>query len=446
MENFLSQLSNTTVILSNIIWPLFIPFLLLVGIYICGQVLLNIRSLTTEKCKLNILHIIPQASVSLGAMMGTGIIIGFLGALSTLYMGGQVYVEGVALWALLGSLVLIPISYCETLIAKVVNMTPREYIAKFISKNASKLYVVSLTLLYVFAIGGVQFSGMDAIIITTLDKVAGIQINELQRYLFIIIPIIGVLALVTLRNRQDVFIRSMISMILIASITYFVFFAIFLSKTYDYLPMFINKMVIGFTNPVSMLFGIPLGLIFGMQRVIQIAEPGLGTLALAATKTDLNPRVSALISAIMTTFLVVVSVLVTSYIASYGLNQDIISFEEGSLQRLVSYFETVISVTGGFGLIVLFIFIILSGMTTLLGSYYLLSQTSKGIFRNKKIIYLSLLLVAGVLSVYKFEILFNLLNILLFISTSLNIGALAMFVEFEWSKYKIRENRIQKAA
>ena len=83
---------------------------------------------------------------------------------------------------------------------------------------------------------------MDAIIITTLDKVAGIQINELQRYLFIIIPIIGVLALVTLRNRQDVFIRSMISMILIASITYFVFFGIFLSKTYDYLPMFINKM------------------------------------------------------------------------------------------------------------------------------------------------------------------------------------------------------------
>ena len=224
MENFLSQLSNITVILSNVIWPLFIPFLLLVGIYICSQVLLNIRSLTTEKCKLNILHIIPQASVSLGAMMGTGIIIGFLGALSTLYMGGQVYVEGVALWALLGSSVLIPISYCETLIAKIVNMTPREYIAKFISKNASKLYVVSLTLLYVFAIGGVQFSGMDAIIITTLDKVAGIQINELQRYLFIIIPIIGVLALVTLRNRQDVFIRSMISMILIASITYFVFF------------------------------------------------------------------------------------------------------------------------------------------------------------------------------------------------------------------------------
>lgn len=41
MENFLSQLSNITVILSNVIWPLFIPFLLLVGIYICSQVLLN---------------------------------------------------------------------------------------------------------------------------------------------------------------------------------------------------------------------------------------------------------------------------------------------------------------------------------------------------------------------------------------------------------------------
>lgn len=444
MEVFLSKLSNITIILSNIIWPFFIPFLLLIGIYICAQVILNIRPLTTKKCKFNILHIIPQISVSLGAMMGTGIIIGFLGALSTLYMGGQVYVEGVALWALLGSLVLIPISYCETLIAKIVNMPPREYIAKFLSNRAAKIYAVSLILLYVFAIGGVQFSGIDAIITTTLNKVAGIKINELQRYLFIIIPIICILAVVLIKNRQDIFIKSMISMILIASTTYFIFFGIFLSKTFDYLPIFIDKMVVGFTNPVSMLFGIPLGLIFGMQRVIQIAEPGLGTLALAATKTDLDPRVSASISAIMTSFLVVVSVLVTSYIASYGLNINIISFEEGSLQRLVSYFETAISVTGIFGLVVLLIFIILSGMTTLLGSYYLLCQISKDKLINKNIIYLVLLIISGILSIFKFEILFNLLNILLFVSTSLNIGALAMFVEFEWSKYKIRENNIKR--
>ncbi|MGL5693109.1 MAG: hypothetical protein ACRCXA_03470, partial [Peptostreptococcaceae bacterium] len=415
-------------------------------IFICGQVLLNIKNLTTQKSKFNVLHLIPQVSVSLGAMMGTGIIIGFLGALSTLYVEGQVYVESVALWALLGSLVLIPISYCETLVAKIVNMPPRDYIAKFVSKDAAKIYVVSLILLYVFAIGGVQFSGMDAIVITTLDKFASIELTALQRYIFIVIPIIGLLSIIVFKNRQDIFIKSMISMILIASAAYFVFFGIFLSKTHEYIPVFFERMIIGFKNPVSMLFGIPLGLIFGMQRVIQIAEPGLGTLALASTKTDINPRAAAMVSAVMTTFLVVVSVLVTSYIASYGLNENIISLGESSAQRLVSYFETVISVTGAFGLVILFIFIMLSGMTTLLGSYYLLNLSSKGSLKEKNRMYLVLLFIAGILSVFNFGILFNLLNILLFISTFLNIGALAMFTEFEWSKYKLKNNLNKEVA
>lgn len=60
--------------------------------------------------------------------------------------------------------------------------------------------------------------------------------------------------------------------------------------------------------------------------------------------------------------------------------------------------------------------------------------------------YLGLLLVGGMLSIFKFEILFNLLNILLFVATFLNIEALAMFAEFEWSKYKVNENNIKKVA
>ena len=320
MENILHKLNYITMVTSNIIWPVFIPFLLLTGIYICAQVILNIKYLTTEKREFSIMHLIPQASVSLGAMMGTGIIIGFLGALSSLYISGQIYVEAVALWALIGSLVLIPISYCETLVAKIINMAPRDYISKFISKQAAKIYVVAIILLYVFAIGGVQFSGIDAIIITSLDKLGGIELTQMQRYLFVIIPIICILSVVVLKNRQDLFIKSMVSMILLAAVAYFIFFGIFLIKTYNYVPNFINRMIIGLKNPVSILFGIPLGLIFGMQRVIQIAEPGLGTLPLAAMKINSTPRVAASISAIMTTFLVVVSVLVTSYIASYGLN------------------------------------------------------------------------------------------------------------------------------
>ncbi|MGX4601050.1 hypothetical protein [Faecalimicrobium sp. JNUCC 81] len=438
MENILSYLEQFTTIISNVVWPIFIPFLLLVGIYISSQVILNIRSLTTKKSCVNLKYIVPQASVALGAMMGTGTIIGFIGALSNLAISGQIYVEAVAIWALLGSFVLIPISYCETLIAKIVGMEPKEYIKSFVCKGAAKVYIVALILLYVFAIGGVQFSGIEAIMITTLDKVFSIELSELQRYLYIVIPLIGIITIIVLKNRQDIFIKCMIGMILVAVTIYFIFFGLFAAKTSSYIPVFIERVIIGFKNPVSMILGIPLGLIFGMQRVIQIAEPGLGTLALASMKSDSNPRVAGTISLILTTTLVVVSIVVTSYIASYGLDKGIITFSEVGVYRLVSYFETVISVTGSFGFAILFIFIILSGMTTLLGAYILLNNLIEKETVKKNTLYIALLVVSGALSVFKFDILFNLLNILLFIATSINITALAMFTEFEWSKYKIK--------
>lgn len=444
MNNILLDLDNISKVISNIIWPIFIPFLLLIGTYVCAQVFLNIKSLTTNKCTLNIRHIIPQTSVALGAMMGTGTIIGFLGALSKLSASGQLYVEAVALWALVGSMVLIPISYCETLIAKIVGMEPKDYIRKFVSKGASKAYIVAIILLYVMAIGGVQFSGIDAIMITILEKSAGIYLSEVQRYLIIVIPIIGIVTIIVLKNRQELFIKSMITMTLTAAIIYCIFFGMFAYKTANYIPIFIEKMIIGFKNPTSMLFGIPLGLIFGMQRVIQIAEPGLGTLALAATKSDSNPRVAATISFILTSTLVVVSIIVTSYIASYGLNEGIINFSAIGIEKLISYFETVIRVTGGLGLIILFIFIILSGMTTLLGAYFLLNNILKKGNKNKNIIYIILISIGGTLAVFKFDTLFHILDILLFIATFLNITALAMFTEFEWSKYKLRNFDIKK--
>ncbi len=45
----------------------------------------------------------------------------------------------------------------------------------------------------------------------------------------------------------------------------------------------------------------------------------------------------------------------------------------------------------------------------------------------------------SVLAIFKFDMIFNILDLLLLISIGLNISALAMFAEFEWSKYKIRD-------
>ncbi|MGL4914295.1 MAG: hypothetical protein ACRC3Y_17880 [Romboutsia sp.] len=446
MDKILLQIEELISIISNVIWPVFIPFLILVGMYVSIQVIFNIRHLTTTECKLNFKYVIPQASVTLGAMMGTGTIIGFLGALSKLSLSGQIYVEAVGLWALIGSIILVPISYCETLIAKIVNLSPREYIKNFVSKEASIFYVVSLILLYVFAIGGVQFSGIDAIMITALNRVSNIQLTEIQRYIYISVPIIILIAVIILNNREKVFIKYMIGMVLATVVVYFIFFGLFTAKTHYYIPVFIERMVIGFKNPTSMLFGIPLGLIFGMQRVIQIAEPGLGTLAMAANKSDASPRVAGFISLILTMTLIVVSIIVTSYIASYGIHEGIITFSAKGVQKLVLYFETVISVTGNFGLIILFIFIVLSGMTTLLGGYFLLNNILTKNKKRNNVIYLLLISLGSMLAVFRFDMIFNILDILLFISIALNITALAMFTEFEWNKYKIRDYIFSKSA
>ncbi|MGL6106047.1 hypothetical protein [Romboutsia sp.] len=431
---------------SNILWMVFIPFLILVGIYVSVHVIFNIRKYTTQEMKLNVKYVIPQASVTLGAMVGTGTIIGFLGAFSRLSGIGQIYVESVAIWALIGSIILVPISYCETLIAKVVNLSPKDYIEKFFSKGASKLYVVSLILLYVFSIGGVQFTAIDGIMITAMDRIANIELSVYERYLYIAIPVILLVIAIIYNKKEKVFIKSMIGMILVAMFVYIVFFGMFISKTNHYIPIFIDRMIIGFKNPTSLLFGIPLGLVFGMQRVIQIAEPGLGTLAMAAIKTDSSPRAAGFISLILTATLVVVSIIVTSYVASYGMYEGIISFSAKGVYKLVSYFNTVIMVTGNFGFIIFFIFIVLSSLTTLLGGYFVLNNILEENKHRNNSIYIVLLAMGSLIGIFNFDMIFNILDILLLISIGLNISALAMFVEFEWSKYRIKDYTYKKSS
>ena len=81
---------------------------------------------------------------------------------------------------------------------------------------------------------------------------------------------------------------------------YFIFFTIFVVKTYDYIPTFFQGMIEGMKNPVNAMMGVPLGFILGMQKVIQTAETGLGALAMAAQESDSKPREAAMISLIPT--------------------------------------------------------------------------------------------------------------------------------------------------
>ena len=76
---------------------------------------------------------------------------------------------------------------------------------------------------------------------------------------------------------------------------YFIFFTIFVVKTYDYIPTFFQGMIEGMKNPVNAMMGVPLGFILGMQKIIQTAETGLGALAMAAQESDSKPREAAMI-------------------------------------------------------------------------------------------------------------------------------------------------------
>ena len=112
MNSILLQLEHIVASISDFVWPVFLPFILLVGAFTSMRTLFIIKNQTTEKSKLDIKNIVGPASISLGAMIGMGSIIGVLGALSKYSTSGEVNVEAIAIWALIDSCIMVPVSYC----------------------------------------------------------------------------------------------------------------------------------------------------------------------------------------------------------------------------------------------------------------------------------------------------------------------------------------------
>lgn len=434
----LNGLEHTIASISQIIWPLFLPFIIVVGAYLSFKIIFVIRKQTTEKSKVHLKNVIGPASISLGAMIGTGAIIGVLGSLSSLAGAGQIHLEAMAIWALIGAVVMIPVSYAETLASKIMHKTPKEYIAMLLCKEAAFVYTIGFATLYIFGFGGFQFSGIDAVATIIANTYLHISLTPMNRFLYIIVPVLMVVALIVFSRKHSIFIHSMTYMIATAMVAYFLFFFIFVWRTRSHIPIYISGMIAGMKNPVNAMMGIPLGFIMGMQRVLQTAETGLGALAMAAEESNAKPREAALITLIPTTITVFVSIVVTSYIVSYGVKQGVIIYPADSVERLAGYFATAEAVCGIFGLIVLSLFTLLSALTTLLGSYFFLNQ----LFQNKEIIniaiYLMIICTAGVLAVFGFNIIFDAVDLLLFIVGGINVIALAVFATKTWKKYMIK--------
>lgn len=423
--------------ISNTVWPIFLPCVLILGAFLSIRTFTKIQPQTSGKSKVKFANLIGPASISLGAMIGTGAIIGVLGSLSNLVSKGQTHIEAMAIWALIGALIMVPVSYSETLCSKVMKKTPKEYIGMLLSPKFAAIYGIGFCALYVFGFGGFQFSGMDSVVTIVTDQYLSVSLNQVQRYLFIVVPIILIVGIIVLTKKHDLFINAMTYMIGTAVVAYFIFFTIFIVKTHDHIPVYLNGMIEGMTNPVSAMLGVPLGFILGMQRVIQTAETGLGALAMSAQESDSEPREAAMISLLPTIVTILVSIVVTTYIASYGVTNGIITFPADSVTRLRDFFMTASDVTGVFGLIVLCMFTLLSGLTTLLGSYYFLTV----LFDNKEntniAIYLALIITAGTLAVFGFNIVFDAVDLLLFVVGGINVTALAVFAAKKWQEYKL---------
>lgn len=430
MKEGLNTVAELTSSISNFVWPLFLPLLVVCSIFIAYTTFTRLVKTDQHSKPISFKKMIGPASISLGAKIGTGAIIGVLGSLNKLSDAGQGFIEGIVLWGVLGACVLIPLTYSETFISRRLNQSPVEYIRYNISRYAAGFYSISLVVLYIFGFGGFQFNGIDTVTSIVVSKTTGETLTELQRYLFVIIPIIVVASGIILTKKHSLFINSLSGMIGLAVISYFIFFFIFLGLTAEHIPVFLSRAWSGFTNPFTMAIGAPIGLIFGLQRIIQTSEAGLGTSPLAAAEDkEMSPHNAAMTQVIPTAITVIVSLLITSYIASYGMAHHLIMFPADGISRLSGFFNTAISVTGNFGLVVMSVFAILSGITTLLGSYFFLTQLFINNRENTNIgIYVSLIVIAGTLAVFGFNIIFDVVDILLFAVSGLNVMALTVYL------------------
>lgn len=441
------QLLHGLEVFSENVWLVLVWVIIALGAFFVVRTLFVTKNKISEPSSLNFKNFIGPASIALGAMIGTGAIVGVVGAINK-YVGAAgdktlVYFESIAGWAFLIALILVPISYCEPLVAKVMKSKPREYIAKYLGKIPSSVYGICFVTLSVFGFGGFQFSGIDSVGMYVSKEFFGIDgLTLTTRFLIFVLPVLLIVAALVLSKKHEVFMNAMTFMIGSAIILYFIFFGIFVFRTFDFVPTFFHNLIEGMKQPVTMGIGIPLGIILAAQKVIQTAETGLGALAMAVQENDSKPREAGMIALFPTAITVFVSIFVTSYIVSYGYAQNIFQLPEADAAlRLGSFFTTANTVVPHFGAIVLCIFTVFSALTTILGSYYYLGKLFPGHENRNIAIYLVLILVAGTLAVFGATIVFEAVDLLLLVLIILNLLALCIFAWNGWKEYRIDKSK-----
>ncbi|WP_242866761.1 alanine:cation symporter family protein [Abyssisolibacter fermentans] len=424
---------------SSYLWDIFLPLVILLGMFVIYQTI-RYRNMISyrDANKWEWSKIKNSISISLSSKIGTGAIIGVLAAMfknSSNGVGG----EGIVLWIFLGMFILVPITYCEVLFSRITEKTPREFIDYNLNSKAGSIYTVCLVILYTFGFVGFQLTGIQSVVKNFMTENIGYSFPKLNVLLFIIVPLIVIVSLIVITKNHKLFINCLASMITTIIILYGLFFLIFLVKTIDFLPKYLYLVWKDFINFKSASIGIPIGLVIGFQRIIQISETGLGTSALASSDGNNSPRREALLQTISTILTVVVAVIITSYVFSYGrYNLPNIMLTQNGYQRITGYFTSVKAVTGYLGGAIIMIFFIISGFTTILGSFHFINTTMQ-ISENKRILfYIILISLSGMFSISNFNVIFDASDLLMFIVSSINIIAMFMFTIKNIKKFKVK--------
>lgn len=383
------------------------------------------RFVTCKGDKWQFAKIKSSLAISLSSKVGTGAIIGVLAAMSKLHNHGMSG-ESIVLWVLVGMLVLVPITYCEVFLCQVNRKTPREFIEANFNKQMGLTYTISLVFLYCFGFVGFQLTGIQSVVKILSTKYLQYEFTPVYSLIYIVLPLILIVALIIITKNQRIFINSLGFMISGIVIFYTLLFTVFVYRTKGFIPEYIGYVIRDFLNIKSAFIGIPIGFIIGFQRIIQISETSLGTSALASHGSDNTPKREALLQSIATVMTIFIAVVITSYIFTYGkYHVEGVYLSGLGWERIGFYIATIKDVVGNMGLVIIVSFFIFSGLSTVLGSYHFVSKTLKLSDNQKIIVYLGLVSASGVLSISNFDIIFEAADLLMFIVGTINI--LSMF-------------------
>lgn len=416
---------------SDILWQFFLPVLILLGLFINLKMIKAYSSLSCVDITPWKFHKIKSSlAISLASKVGTGAIIGVLAAMSQSSQQGQLGTGiGIVFWVFVGIFFLVPITYSEVLFTQISKQSPRQFIATHLNKRFATIYAIGLVALYAFGFVGFQLTGVQTVVRYVAETYLDYSFDASDALLYIVLPVVVCAGAVIVSKSHQFFINTLSSLIFVIILVYLLFFVFFVYQTSEFISLYFQQIWTQVRNFSSVAIGLPIGLIIAFQRIIQISETSLGTSALSSSDRENSPRREALIQTISTLVSIAIAVVITSYVFAYGQTFiDSVSLSGGSFERIQGYIFTVYSVTGYFGLAIVLLFFIVSGFTTILGSFHYVN-TCLTLSENSRIaVYLLLITLSGTLSVAHFDIIFEVSNLFMFIVGFINLSAMAIFI------------------